>query len=69
MPVHNLSKQLEVAVHTEIEEHQLSQCDTYSSSNGQLAEKSDKLSVDSGVENHEGKTPQGVIDIGHSVNV
>jgi hypothetical protein len=66
---HKLSKQLEVTVHTAFEEHQMSQCDAYPGSDGQLTDKPDELSVDSRVEYREEKTRRGVIDIGDSVDV
>ena len=66
--MHKLSKPLEVSVHTAYEEHQMSRCDAYPVSDGQLTDKQDGLSVDS-IEGREGKTRRVVIDIGDSVNV
>jgi hypothetical protein len=52
--VHKLSKQLEVTVHTAYEEHPMAShethCDAYLGSDGQLADKPEKLSVDGKVE-------------------
>lgn len=64
---HKLSKQLEVTVHTDYEEHQLSQShqthyDIFTGSDGQLAYKSDDLGVDGKVEGREVKTCRAIID-------
>jgi hypothetical protein len=61
--VHELSKQLEVTVHTA---H-----DAYPGSDGQMADKPDELRVDGKpeVERREGKTRRATIDIADSVNV
>ena len=51
---------MEVSVHTTYEEHQMSHCEAYPGSEGQLTDKPDELSVDSKVE---------VVDIGDHMNV
>ena len=67
--MHKLSKKLEVTVHTDFEEHQMSKCDACPGSDGQLTDKPDEFSVDSGVEGHEEKIRrESVIDVGSSVN-
>ena len=60
---------MEVTVHTAFEEHQLSPCDVYPGSVGQMSDKPDELSVDSRVESHEEKSRRGVMDIGNSMSV
>jgi hypothetical protein len=70
--VHKLSKQLEVTVQTAYEEYPMSHeahYEAYPSSDGQLADKSDELSVDGRVEGREGKTRRAITDIADSVNV
>lgn len=66
---HQLSKQLEVTVHTSYEEHPVShetQCDPYPGSDGQLAEKPDEVSMDGGPRR---ETRPMIIDSVDSMNV